>query len=1373
MPSNVTGEATNGTAIDDTPPRWQLNRAGIVNIYQYENEVLHFAGGRLLLRGVNGSGKSTAMNMLLPFLLTARQVRIDAAGEQSRILKAWMLDGRDDAQPVGYLWIEFARQGEFLVCGCGIRANRQSDTVTTWWFVTDKRPGVDLSLVDGAVPLSTEALRAALDGDEVFVHDRRSDYRHAVEQRLFNGASIDQHIKLINVVRHPRVGDRIDVDLAAHLVDALPQLSEEALTEAAQPLEDLEEHRRSVAALEQTQAAVAGLLHVYRSYCHGDLRQRVKAARDRLAALRDSERDEKRKRQAAEAAQVELHRLGDQVDELEAQIRQRRGEIAALEESGAYREGQQLEPLRELVAELSDQRSRAEVRVADLKSRAEDTSVELDQMQMRSRGDLKKLNEDLLATNELGSLCRIAGRPPGPIEVRESPLGDGDTALPGDLDAAGIDRQILTANAAATRRREDVEEVAAAQRDLDSAEKSLQQAELALQRSTMAVKTSADELAERHRSLVVARREWTAAARSWGIDVHRHMHAVALEGPNVTALAKSRTDENTEIAFATLRAGLLADVHALVDHWQQTVSATKFRLASEQRLQEEAQAQVDRLAAMTEPDPPGLAWQADADHCIADLVDFAPHLNDSQRGRLEGALQASGLLAARLAGDGSLELADGELIAVSADRVQHPLSECLTVTVPDRLVGELDEGAVARLLLSISMDASGDAANAVDMDGNFRVGALRGRHAKARAEFIGVTARRAALARARAEAGERLREAGNVVARTRGQLASNGEALAEAQVLRDQLPATQAIADARADVRSATQTHARAQAEREGATDTATAAERAQRVADDGLQRLATTLALPRDIDELSAVRGNLTELSSLLARCRELLEALNRSVAQWRKVVGRWQLVGADREAARAELTEVASRHAAEQARLRTILDSIGAEYAAVVARRDRCRQSLKVAETRLPTQRELREVAVNAHALTMAALKVAVDKREQAGKACEAELFSWQAVLATPGYIDAVRGKDEAADNEVIVARAPGAQGLSLLVDAIDGLLPSDDGAIEAAAANADGVRQSLLGRRDTIGAGWDAEARQPDTALPLVVEVAGPSGRASLTDSLLAVTQQHRQMAGLLNRKQTDALRELLQGMVAKEMATKVAGAERLVALMNRRLDTVTTAHKVGVRLRWRRRQDLDSHTARLMQLLAKVPDLRSEDDERELRQALSQRLDLVRAEQPDAPYRTLIAETLDYKQWYEMAVMLNRDGKQAKLSRRTPLSEGEKKLVTYLPLFAAVAASTDALAEQQHTLRDGETPGIARFVLLDDAFAKVSEDNHEQLFGLLVELDLDLIATSERLWGMHGSVPALAITEVVRDVTLGAILLEHYRWDGATLERVAAA
>jgi len=87
------------TPIPERPARWTLSRAGIINVYQYGDETLNFGGGRLLLRGVNGSGKSTAMNMLLPFLLDADTRRIDAAGEQSGVLRAWMLSGRDEPQP--------------------------------------------------------------------------------------------------------------------------------------------------------------------------------------------------------------------------------------------------------------------------------------------------------------------------------------------------------------------------------------------------------------------------------------------------------------------------------------------------------------------------------------------------------------------------------------------------------------------------------------------------------------------------------------------------------------------------------------------------------------------------------------------------------------------------------------------------------------------------------------------------------------------------------------------------------------------------------------------------------------------------------------------------------------------------------------------------------------------------------------------------------------------------------------------------------------------------------------------------------------------------------------------------------------------------
>ena len=242
----------------------------------------------------------------------------------------------------------------------------------------------------------------------------------------------------------------------------------------------------------------------------------------------------------------------------------------------------------------------------------------------------------------------------------------------------------------------------------------------------------------------------------------------------------------------------------------------------------------------------------------------------------------------------------------------------------------------------------------------------------------------------------------------------------------------------------------------------------------------------------------------------------------------------------------------------------------------------------------------------------------------------------------------------------------------------------------------------------------------------------------------------------------MRNLLQGVVAKEVAEKLFAAGELVKLMNRRLSTVTTAHGIGASLRWRRRDDIDADLAGTIDLLAKSPDHRDADEDAALATALSSRIDAARRDDPEATYRDLIARVLDYRTWHEMSILVHRPGESPKqLARHPRLSEGEKKVVSYLPLFAAVAASCDALAER--------SPTAPRFLLLDDAFAKVSEDNHGALFGLLVELDLDFIATSERLWGTHTSVPELSICEVVRDAEMSTIVLEHARWNGRSIER----
>ena len=98
------------TPVQHHPNRWQLHRAGITNVWFYYDTEFDFSGGRLVLRGTNGSGKSRALEMLLPFLFDADRRRMDATGSGKVQLTDLMKAGAEGASNrVGYLWVELRR----------------------------------------------------------------------------------------------------------------------------------------------------------------------------------------------------------------------------------------------------------------------------------------------------------------------------------------------------------------------------------------------------------------------------------------------------------------------------------------------------------------------------------------------------------------------------------------------------------------------------------------------------------------------------------------------------------------------------------------------------------------------------------------------------------------------------------------------------------------------------------------------------------------------------------------------------------------------------------------------------------------------------------------------------------------------------------------------------------------------------------------------------------------------------------------------------------------------------------------------------------------------------------------------------------------
>ena len=73
--------------------RWQVHRAGILNYWYYDEAEFLFAGGRLMLRGSNGSGKSVTMQSLVTVLLdgVTQARRLDSFGSQSRRIEDYLL----------------------------------------------------------------------------------------------------------------------------------------------------------------------------------------------------------------------------------------------------------------------------------------------------------------------------------------------------------------------------------------------------------------------------------------------------------------------------------------------------------------------------------------------------------------------------------------------------------------------------------------------------------------------------------------------------------------------------------------------------------------------------------------------------------------------------------------------------------------------------------------------------------------------------------------------------------------------------------------------------------------------------------------------------------------------------------------------------------------------------------------------------------------------------------------------------------------------------------------------------------------------------------------------------------------------------------
>lgn len=1296
--------------------RWRPIRAGIRNIWEYDDQVFDFADGRLVLRGPNGSGKSNALALLVPFLLDGVMApnRMDSlsGGRSMRTLLLCLTDDERanrfrHEQRTGYAWLEFERDDEHVSIGCGARASLQRDA-EAWFFITSRRPGIDLDLAPGGVPLSRAGLIDLVGAGSV--QDSAEAYRAAVDRTLFGlGAHRYRNlVELLLVLRRPHLAGKLNLEhLSKVLSDGLVALDDQLIADVAASFEDLEAVQRDLGRMQEAHRTVQVFLPVYRRYLRAAARTRALAASEaerRLRAARRRVGDADKAVAAAEEeiARVQVAQLGcDQRREV-AEQRQR-----AVLESPAYLDAKSLVEVEARVTDTERAVRQAMERLAAASGEAERAARELARAESDVSGAATEFERAFEAVGEAADLAGISW------SLARADVGSDDVAKV--LRGLGLQRR----------------------QDLTDVRVSLAEAEQALvhQRSTAAATTRSVEAAVQaedvRRGAGLALEEERAALREqvegWARDsaIAELEHvAVAVELIGEPA-APSLADVVADVLRPRLDA--LAAAEARAEDRERSLSTERSEVVEERR----------RVADDPVPSPDRLATRP-ADRTgrsgapLYACCDFARHVPGADRAGLEAAIEAAGLL------DGWVGEQTDDMdawIRPGPVAVTPSLAEVLVPTPPAG--SGLTADAVGAVLASIPL---AEADIAVLADGSFHLGPLSGRFAKPAAEFIGVTARERRRQRLLTELDHRLDELARqleTVEQEREQIAAEQRRLDQVAV---SVPSASAVLERRdALVRAVATAQATAEAARRDEAVARDARQAAQR-SHDALRSLAAARRLPATADELNGierrVHGFEQQANALVTAAAALAvrhEARTASADRVHRADEALRLRRAEHEDLHRMATGL-------RARVEQLRSQLGADAEAPL------RQLAAIED-------ELRQLRSEADRLREAASSAA----QQFGGALREQSLARDAVAGTEADADGSAARlDVLRRDDVwsVVAAGPLPRGAAELAAAVtaataDATAEADDNALQRA------YRQLL----DELGRGYDPGLSYVDHMA--VVEVTSDAGTFSILWLAEQLGNQVVRQQELLSERDREIFERHLLTRVSEALRELLNDADELVDRINRSLADRPTASGKTVQLRWEL-DTTDPAVRTALGLLRRTPELLGPDEREQLRRFFSTAISQRRAEDEASGYAGILRHVLDYRSWYAFVPQVRSAGGGVQRLTRTlfrSLSGGEQAVVLHLPLFAAAAAHYDSAV-----------PSAPRLIALDEAFAGIDEGMRAELMGLLVRFDLDMVLTGHELWGAYEQVPALMVYDLLRHPPLEGVSAFALRWDGAAMAEV---
>ncbi|GAA4256396.1 TIGR02680 family protein [Dactylosporangium darangshiense] len=1359
--------------------RWQPLRAGVVNLWEYDAAEVWYADGRMQLQGANESGKSTLMTLTTLLLLAGDtgSRNIDTLGESGKRFRYYVepsdhpLDRRDATRQKhrGWAWQEYGRQTdgdpEYFTTLLFAEARRTDASLKTHWCTLHGRHRVraGLTLLSAGLVAEPQQLR---DIEGFVLHRTGAAYREAIARTMFGTASdlLDQVVRILRVVRTPKIGDRLDLAfLTTAFRNALPPLAEDEIRQLAEGWDQLERLRSDRDTAEQALAAVEEFTRKsWRPWADAVIRAAADPVTAAVTAFDNVTREERLAREAASALERQVTELAAQITADDVATAHTRAELEALQQEQAYQDAVTAIANADQLAE----RAREAVRLAQRsEQRARDTIAKVGPARVAAETAATDLREGEASVDAAANRVAAEAEPAGLTDVAARFLPGRDTAR---LDQAARRRQ-----AAVTRILQLLDIQADAQRALDEAVRVATQARTEATAAAALADTAGEEVTRTIEAVAAALGAWAARLP----DVARPTpEAVEAWVGLVSGLADA--DRPRPVVAAAIARDHL-------DSIRRTLQQRSAELASQ--LQQNTRAQQDltaRLAAVEQerdprPAEPALWRRRDRPDGVTDggaplwrLVEVIDDADGTDVATLEAALEASGLLQAWVTPDGAYQLErDGaDTVWIAGDRAAPGISHTLRAVLrPADDAGVLTD-TVDRLLRNTAYSPTPSAAPALSPDGQWWHGTLTGR-------AIGVDGGPRLLGAAARAADRRRRIVGlrAELADLRATAEAITNELADVDQLLERLAEAARLAPDDAPVVAAVLTLRHAEREAERLARKAADGETAARDAQDRLDGVVADVVthadehrLPRRPGEVEATRLALYDFASVVSK---LADAVGR-LPRLREIAV--QFAGAYDEAERLATTaqEDAETDRAEAERLQVqaaaAASALAQDAQEILARVADLRKNLGQLEGQVKLLRAERDQVLSRQFKAQSTLESVEEQRSAAEAERQRAVDSWFACV--DAGLPALRHLPDPSARNVTAARES-ARAARAAIHPRDW---SDEPQVvakrvQARWASMVDTAQELRSRLESLS-GRTVRTKPADEDDPGAVDVVVDGTGAALPPPTAVDV-----LARLLERLSNDydeelsrTINELLGSTFIEHLRDRLVEAERLRTDINAKLaQTPTTTSGLILRLV---RAPVEGERAANDVLAALERDfgLLPAGTQDQIRQFLSRRIgdaqEAARAS-GDADWRAQLERILDYRRWFELRLEyrtaqatangaigwrpLNRDD-------HSLLSGGAKVVTLLQPFVAALHAMYD---------QSGIGP---RMMWLDEAFDGVDPANRATMLRLLADCDLDWVVAGPATIANTPTVPMAAIYEVRRAPRpFPGVSLELAVWAGGEL------